>query len=401
MGKLTDRIALPLLPTGTDNAVVKYNGTSAIQESGVIVDGSDNVSGVGTFTATGLVKGSSIQGTLYTSGRIPKFSTDGLVADSGVSIDASDNISGVGTLDCGAITSTSTGTFTNTITDVVKVKTGSGSLAIQNSSGTSLASFDDSGSCRIGLLSGASALNMNVRTGEIQLQSTLNDVDPSIRFITDNAANKARIQSNRNRVSGSGSSSCGLDFYASTSGSEVLAGSYTFAGAWTLGASSSARHFIQATNVAGQEILWLTKLGVAGGTTSSYFQGFFHGATAEGYIWHDGSGNMTFANASDERLKENFRDFNALELVDAVSPKLYDWKDGKGTDVIGFIAQDLQQTFPKNVNYLPKSNPEDENEEQYLGISESQLTAVLWKAVKELKAENNNLIARIEALENK
>lgn len=60
----------------------------------------------GNFAATGTVSGTSLTGSTYTSGRIPKFSTGGLLADSGLIIDASDNVSGMGTLSCGAITST-------------------------------------------------------------------------------------------------------------------------------------------------------------------------------------------------------------------------------------------------------------------------------------------------------
>ena len=58
---------------------------------------------------------------------------------------------------------------------------------------------------------------------------------------------------------------------------------------------------------------------------------------------------------------------------------------------IGFVAQEFEKVFPE----LSYTNPAD----GYKGINYAELTAVLVEALKELKAENDLLKAKLEKLE--
>ena len=72
-----------LATVSTDNAVVKFSGTTGnTQNSGVIVDISNNVTGVAALTASGVVMGLSLRATGLTSGRVPFATTGGAITDS-------------------------------------------------------------------------------------------------------------------------------------------------------------------------------------------------------------------------------------------------------------------------------------------------------------------------------
>jgi len=56
-----------------------------------------------------------------------------------------------------------------------------------------------------------------------------------------------------------------------------------------------------------------------------------------------------FTSASDLSLKENIRDLpEGLDLIMNLKPRLFDWKEeGKGTDQVGFIAQEIEEIKPE------------------------------------------------------
>ena len=83
---------------------------------------------------------------------------------------------------------------------------------------------------------------------------------------------------------------------------------------------------------------------------------------------------------SDERLKSDITTLkNALDLVQALRGTAY-VKDGKAG--IGVIAQEVQKVLPQVVQ---------ENEDGYLSVAYGNIVAVLIEAVKELKAEVDQL----------
>ena len=113
---------------------------------------------------------------------------------------------------------------------------------------------------------------------------------------------------------------------------------------------------------------------------------------------------------SDRRLKENITDLSdSLNKICQLNAKSYtliaDRNNEEDTTELGFIAQDVQTIYPEIVKNIQKyavdENGENTEEEiNYLGVSYIQLIAPMVEAIKELKADNDALRARIETLEN-
>ncbi len=107
----------------------------------------------------------------------------------------------------------------------------------------------------------------------------------------------------------------------------------------------------------------------------------------------------SFPTSSDIRLKKNIKPLtNALEKIMKLRGVSFDWNEtyeklGRSTHhrEIGVIAQDVEAVFPELVSKW--------GDEQYRGVDYGRLTAALIEAVKELKSENDDLRARIDALE--
>jgi hypothetical protein len=112
--------------------------------------------------------------------------------------------------------------------------------------------------------------------------------------------------------------------------------------------------------------------------------------------------NTTISAISDQRLKENVQDLDAgLDKIMALKPRKFDWKTGKGKDIKGdrgFIAQEFEQVFPDLIDEW--KDPAPEGEEPYKSVRQD-LIPVLVKAIQELKAQNDDLRARVAALEAK
>ena len=118
---------------------------------------------------------------------------------------------------------------------------------------------------------------------------------------------------------------------------------------------------------------------------------------------------------SDARLKDVQSNIGTgiLDKVCSLEAKKYTWKEntqqrrsvGDGIQ-IGLLAQDVQEYFPEVVMEhenpeIAGHNPETLNEQigTTYSIDYGKLTAVLIEAIKDLKAENNSLAARVAALE--
>ena len=100
--------------------------------------------------------------------------------------------------------------------------------------------------------------------------------------------------------------------------------------------------------------------------------------------------NVTAFYTSDRQFKENIEDIpNALEIVDAIGGKFFDWTESYikahgGTDEyflhkqdFGVIAQDVQAVFPRGVRIKPDGS---------LAVDYEKLVALAFAAIKELKA---------------
>ena len=81
----------------------------------------------------------------------------------------------------------------------------------------------------------------------------------------------------------------------------------------------------------------------------------------------------------------NLRFFSEIPYV-----KSFPQRNFPDTRQIGLIAQDVEKVLPELVHT---------DSDGYKSLSYDKLTAVLVEAVKELKAQNEKLQARVEALE--
>lgn len=110
-----------------------------------------------------------------------------------------------------------------------------------------------------------------------------------------------------------------------------------------------------------------------------------------GTLVSDATGNVTVS--SDERLKDvQGRFTRGLADIEKIDPILYQWNKLSGLDseglYAGFSAQNVQQAIPEAIDVDPKG---------YLALSDRPIQAALVNAVKELKADNDNLRADLKA----
>jgi hypothetical protein len=94
--------------------------------------------------------------------------------------------------------------------------------------------------------------------------------------------------------------------------------------------------------------------------------------------------------SSDVRLKTNIRDIvNSGAIVDALQPRVFDWKIGDAPDTYGFIAQEVIGVYPQAVAV---GDDDDDVISTRWGLDASKLMPI---AIAEIKA----LRARVAALE--
>ncbi|QDP62641.1 MAG: hypothetical protein Tp166SUR375021_41 [Prokaryotic dsDNA virus sp.] len=128
---------------------------------------------------------------------------------------------------------------------------------------------------------------------------------------------------------------------------------------------------------------------------------FFYGSTSSTAVGsiRAASSSTTYNTSSDYRLKENITDLsNALERVDNLEPKRFNFKNTPDVVVDGFLAHEAQEVVPQAVS--GEKDAEIDGKPSYQGIDHSMIVPLLTAAIKELKTQNEELLARIEALEN-
>jgi len=116
----------------------------------------------------------------------------------------------------------------------------------------------------------------------------------------------------------------------------------------------------------------------------------------------------TWTIASDARIKTETGEYTkGLDAVCALRPITYEYNGAAGFLVdgkenISIIAQEAMVPFPECVGtFKAKLNLDDEQETELLAWNGHALTFALVNSVKELKAQNDALTARITALEAK
>jgi hypothetical protein len=119
-------------------------------------------------------------------------------------------------------------------------------------------------------------------------------------------------------------------------------------------------------------------------------------------VWGEGSNYDFYANGpgvdygtgSSIRWKRNIIAIpNPLEKIAALRGVYFDWdEEHGGRHDIGMIAEEVGKVLPEIVIY-------EENGIDAMGMDYSKIGPLLIEAVKELKAENDQLKARLERLE--
>jgi hypothetical protein len=91
---------------------------------------------------------------------------------------------------------------------------------------------------------------------------------------------------------------------------------------------------------------------------------------------------VAYGSASDERLKENISVIdNALDQVGKLEGVTFNYKSD-GSKSTGLIAQQLQEVLPEVVY---------KTEDEYLAVRYGNVVGLLVEAIKELKAEIEEL----------
>ena len=158
--------------------------------------------------------------------------------------------------------------------------------------------------------------------------------------------------------------------------------------------------------------------GGATGTTSNHPLKFYTNSTVNMTL--DTSGNLsisgstatkasgtTWSNPSDQRLKDNIRDYEK-GLVELMQVRVREWEyNGKGGTTeglkgLGVVADEIETILPNTVEtYEAKLEESDEEVTTIKKFDATEITWLLVNAVKELSAQNKELTQRIEALEAK
>ena len=276
---------------------------------------------------------------------------------------------------------------------------GAGSRVHIESTGAGLSSFDGSGS---GLLLTAGGMNTTSKfTPAIQFGST----DP--QFTTTNPKVGAAINAvARETYSADNDGSMALVFYTTpvepgtgqttTERMRVNQDGNLLVGT-TSGSLSGAGIKLRPTSSGTNSTANVQVTGDGGSGDVGY--GLYD--TGDGaykfYVRYEGkilATSTSITSLSDVSLKENLRDLDkGLDTINALQPRRFDWKNGDGNDIMGFVAQEVEDVLPELVHEYKYTD-----EETKLALKMGDMIPSMVKAIQELSAQVNDLKAEIAAL---
>ncbi len=136
---------------------------------------------------------------------------------------------------------------------------------------------------------------------------------------------------------------------------------------------------------------------------SNFFVDFENSTTRVGSITGSIFGGISYNTTSDRRLKTNIVSVkDALQIINKIQPRKYEFKANRGVEEYGFIAQELQTVYPQAVN----GDPNGDVKTAPMMVDYSRLTPILTAGVKELdnmvnllKNKNKALKKRLDNLE--
>ena len=135
-------------------------------------------------------------------------------------------------------------------------------------------------------------------------------------------------------------------------------------------------------------------------SSGNYYQLFTNSTnTIAGSISHNTITGVNFNTSSDYRLKEDFKNFNGLDILSNI--KFYDfkWKD-EDKRMHGVVAHELEPLIPLAVSGTKDKVDKDGNIIAQ-GVDYSKIVPVIGKALQEAMAKIETLEARVQELENK
>jgi hypothetical protein len=103
--------------------------------------------------------------------------------------------------------------------------------------------------------------------------------------------------------------------------------------------------------------------------------------------------STSISGLSDQREKENIRPLETgLSQVLALQPRRFDWKNGQGANVAGFVAQEVQNVLPELIDEYNLNDSE-----KRLALKMGDMIPTLVKAIQEQQAIIEQLKARLDA----
>jgi hypothetical protein len=145
-------------------------------------------------------------------------------------------------------------------------------------------------------------------------------------------------------------------------------------------------------------------VGSTGNSTNNAYTTFaVYSTSATQYQFYVGYGGTVYARStsisglSDVREKENIRDLDAgLTEIMSLQPRRFDWKNGQGSNIAGFVAQEVQNVLPELVDEYKLNESETR-----LALKMGDMIPTLVNAIQELKAITDTQAQTIAALEAK
>ena len=103
--------------------------------------------------------------------------------------------------------------------------------------------------------------------------------------------------------------------------------------------------------------------------------------------------STSISGLSDQREKENIRTLETgLAQVLALQPRRFDWKNGQGENVAGFVAQEVQGVLPDLIDEYKLNDTETR-----MALKMGDMIPTLVKAIQEQQALIVSLKARLDA----
>jgi len=287
----------------------------------------------------------------------------------------------VSTIDSSGLTSPLTsGVTTNTVTSAAAT-----ALTLQ-SAGTTAVTVDTSQNVSVGSAT-------NTTYGKLSVFNAQSDGNQTIANSGILFANSVGGQFAQAAIWPFGSSGFAGALLFGTSPS----GSGTFTPTERMRIDSSGNLLVGNSSVGGTGwSMYPTGYAITNGSTSTFTHISFQTSSSQkGYIQTVGA-TTNYNGSSDYRLKKNVTPLpNALQTIAQLKPVKFNWIEDNSV-AYSFIAHELQEVVPQAVGGT-KDEVDENGNPVYQGIDQSKLVCFLTAAIQELKAELDELKAKVNA----